>query len=53
MVMCLVAHLVLLESSWQGGVHGLCFVVFGPLVCKSLNLELFMNQKIELNYLLF
>jgi len=36
--------LELLESSWQEGVHGLCFVVFGPTMWKLLNFKVFMNQ---------
>jgi len=38
-VRCPVELLVPLESSWQGGVHGLCFVVFRPLVQKLLNFK--------------
>jgi len=36
----LVAFLVPLESSLQGGVHKLYFVVFGPMVCKKLSIQI-------------
>jgi len=36
-----VALLVPLERSLQGGVHRLCFVAFGPLVGKLLNFKVF------------
>jgi len=47
------AFLVPLESSLQGGVHRLCFVVFGLIVWKLLNLKVLMNLKTELNYILY
>jgi len=31
---CVVASLVQLESSLHGGVHGVCFVAFGPMLRK-------------------
>jgi len=47
--------LVQLESSWQGGVPGLFFVAFGPLMQKLLNFKDFYELKniIELYYFLF
>jgi len=52
----LVTCLVPLESPRQGGVHGLCFVAFGPTVGKLLNFKVFLRikkyKKITFTYIL-
>jgi len=40
-----VAHLVPLKKSLQGGVHKLCFVVFGPMEWELLNFKVFIEWK--------
>jgi len=48
----LVAFLIPLESSMLKEVHGLCLVMFRPMVRKTLNLEVFINLKITFTFIL-
>jgi hypothetical protein len=45
-----IVFLVSLESSWQGGVHGLGPMTFGLVAQKFLNIEWFSSLKMKLNH---
>jgi hypothetical protein len=42
-----IVFLVSLESSWQGGVHGIGSMTFGLAVQKFLNIEWFLHWKLN------
>jgi len=42
----------IVRKSLARGVHGLCFIVFGPTVWKLLNFEVYMDLKIRKLFLL-
>jgi hypothetical protein len=45
-----IVFLVSLESSWQGGVHGLGSMTFGLVAQKFLNIEWFSSLKMKSNH---